>query len=145
MKILLRRHAGKFLQSKSIISLTSLCSYFVNRKIYLLLSDFKKNSIMSSKGLIIPFCIKLGPLKNRSRSSSFSHFLKFLILNTAMILILNRYSNSAKRSKHRSDRFKRTVGIKYSGWNFSLNSPVKVCIRHDLRKKYRLQTNKSKT
>ena len=39
-----------------------------------------KNSIMSSIGLIIPFHLKLGPLKNRSGSSSFSHFLSVWFL-----------------------------------------------------------------
>ena len=110
-----------FLSLKSILLLTPLCSYFGKWKIYLLVSDFTKNSIMSTIWMIIPFCIKLGILKNRSRSSSF-------------------FTNSTKRSKHRSDPFKSTPEIKYFSKNSFLDGLLKVCISHDLWKKYSIFT-----
>ena len=67
---------NKFVSSESILSRTSLCSYFVGWKIYLLLGNLYKIALMSSTKIIIPFRMKFGPFKNRSRSFSFSHFLK---------------------------------------------------------------------
>ena len=52
----------------------------------------------------------------------------------------NRYSNSSLRSKHRSDPFKSTPGIKYSVKNSSLNGPLKVRVMHNLRRKYSIFT-----
>ena len=46
---------------------------------------------MSSIGKIIPFRVKLGPFKNRSRSSSFSYLL--------FIVTVNIYTNSVKISE----------------------------------------------
>ena len=39
-------------------------------------------------------------------------------------------------SKHGPDPFKSTPRIKFSGKNSSLNGPIKICVSHDLRKKY---------
>ena len=43
-------------------------------------------------------------------------------------------------SKHRSDPFKNTPRIKYSGKDYSLNSPLEIRVSHDLRKKYSIFT-----
>ena len=43
-------------------------------------------------------------------------------------------------SKHGSDPFKSTPRIKYFGKNSSLNGPLKICVSHDLRKKYSIFT-----
>ena len=37
-------------------------------------------------------------------------------------------------SKHGSDPFKSTPRMKYSGKNSSVNTPLKICISHDLQK-----------
>ena len=39
-------------------------------------------------------------------------------------------------SKHGSDPFKSTPRMKYSGKHSSPNGPVKLCVNHNLRKKY---------
>ena len=63
---------------------------------------------MSSLGIIIPFCVKLGSFKKRSRSSSFLHLFLILILNI-YIQIASKYL------KYRFDPFWSTQEIKYSG------------------------------
>ena len=55
---------------------------------YILVCDFLQNANMSCIGIIISFRIRLGSFKERSRSSSFSHFLKTLILKTLILWIL---------------------------------------------------------
>ena len=54
-RLKLKPMEDKFLSSGSILSRTSLCSYFVSWKIYLFTS--KKITLMSSTEMIIPFYI----------------------------------------------------------------------------------------
>ena len=98
MKILLKFHAGKIIVVRintfANVRMLTLCE----------LEDipfsgwFKKNAIRSSIDIIIPFRVKFGPLKKRSKSSSFSYLF--------LILTLHIYSNSVNISEYRVFRNK---------------------------------------
>ena len=63
----------KFLSSESILSRTSLCSYFVSWKIYLF--TCKKIALMNSTEMIIPFRIIFLRLRHEKRCILWNSFL----------------------------------------------------------------------
>ena len=80
----------KFVSPKLILSLTPLCSYLVSWKIYLLVSNLKKNCLYEQNMNNFSIPCKIRPVQEK---------IEIALICTFLILILDIYSNSIEISE----------------------------------------------